>query len=187
MMSLNWYSTRGVFMAEKSTFIKIDRNITDWRWFRNPRILSVFLWLLIKANIKDGHFEKDTIKRGSLATSNASIADGCGLTIQNVRTALADLEETGEIKRIQRNHYQIVEIINYELYQSDSRKSIGQLTGNSQATNRQLTTIKEYKNKRIKEKPPISPQGGTTPNGEIPEMYRDQFETYDEYMAWRNQ
>lgn len=141
-------------MADKSTFIKLDRNIATWRWFKNSKILHVFLWLLIKANIKEGHFERETISRGSLATSNASIADGCGLTIQNVRTALGDLENTGEITRIQKNHYQIITVVNYELYQSDSRKLIGQLTGNHDsnsqatvmATNRQLTTIKEYNN-----------------------------------------
>ena len=117
-------------MADKTTFIKLDRNIISWRWFKNSKILSVFIFLLIKANIKEGHFEKDTIQRGSLATSNASIANGTGLTIQNVRTALADLEETGEITRESRNHYQIVTIVNYDSYQLDRSKSIGQLTTN---------------------------------------------------------
>lgn len=145
-------------MADKSTFIKLDRNIINWRWFTNSKILSVFIWLILKANIKTGHFEKDTIARGSLVTSNAHIATGCGLTIQNVRTALADLEETGEISRIIRNHYQVITIINYEKYQVGVSKTIGQLTSNpdsnSQATHKQLTTIKEYKNgknKKIKE------------------------------------
>lgn len=181
-------------MADKTTFIKIDRNIIHWGWFQNTKVLHVFLWLLIKANIKEGHFEKDTVKRGSLVTSNAHIAEGCGLTISNVRTALGNLEKTGEITRTIRNHYQIINIVNYESYQSDVPKTRGQLAsnldGSSQATliaTRNNQRIKEYKNKRIKENPPNPPQGEPSPSGTIPEMYRDQFDTYEDYLAWRNQ
>ena len=46
-----------VKMADKTTFIKLDRNIIYWRWYKNPKMLSVFIWLLVKANIKEGHFE----------------------------------------------------------------------------------------------------------------------------------
>lgn len=183
-------------MADKTTFVKIDRNIIEWRWFKDSKVLHVFLWLLIKANIKEGHFKRDGIKRGSLATSNAHIAEGCGLTISNVRTALAALEETGEITRIIRNHYQVISVVNYESYQSDRSKTEGQLAtnldGNSQATRKQLATIKEYKNKRMERKKEgslrsDSPSGAKTLD-DIPEMYRDMgFKTYDEYLAWRNQ
>ena len=168
-------------MADKTTFIKLDRNIINWRWFKNSKVLSVFIWLLLKANIKDCWFQKEKICRGSLVASNAHIADDCGLTMQNVRTALSDLESTGEIVRKQGNHYQIITIINYDLYQSGMRNLVGQLTsnldGNSQATNKQLTTIKEYKNiKNDKNKriPPKSPTGGQTPS-EIPERGTEAF------------
>ena len=142
-------------MADKTTYIKIDRNILHWRWFQTPKVLSVFIWLLIKANIRDGSFEKDIVHRGSLITSNAHIAEGCGLTISNVRTALANLEETGEIKREVRNHYQLITISNYELYQSDIPKTRGQiasnldsnLDGNSQA-NRNNQRKKEGKEEK---------------------------------------
>lgn len=141
-------------MADKTTFIKIDRNILNWRWFRNPRILSVFIWLLLKANIKDGSFEKETIPRGSLVTSNAHIAEGCGLTISNVRTALENLESTGEIERTVKNHYQIITVKNYELYQSGISKSIGQLASNLDGnldSNSQATLIATRNNQRNKE------------------------------------
>lgn len=189
-------------MAEKTTFIKLDRNIIYWRWFKNPKILSVFLWLIIKANIKEGHFEKDKIERGSLATSNANIASGCGLTISNVRTALADLEGTGEIVRTSRNHYQIIKIVNYELYQTDRSKMIGQLASNSQATRNNIR-IKEYKNgkkEKNKEKIVTSPPvgGGDSPKAsrlkpigegtvnDIPEELRDLCPTYPDFVRYVN-
>ena len=202
-------------MAERSTYIKLDRNIVGWRWFQNPRILSVFIWLLIKANIKEGHFEKDVVKRGSLITSNAHIAEGCGLTINNVRTALANLEETGEISRTIRNHYQLITINNYESYQSDMRKSAYQPTGNIDS-NSQATSMathnnqrkKEWKKERRKEEslrsdsPTGIPKRGTDefrlishkilqPNegtmDDIPFMYREQFNNFADYWGYRNQ
>ena len=137
-------------MADKTTFIKLDRNIIAWRWFTTPKILSVFIWLLVKANVKEGHFKTDTINRGSLVTSNAHIAEGCGITIDNARTALANLESTGEISREVRNHYQIITINNYESYQSAIPKTGYQIPSNpdskSQANPKQIPTIKEYKN-----------------------------------------
>ena len=196
-----------VNMAEKTTFIKLDRNIINWRWFSNSKILSVFIWLIIKANIKEGHFQQDTIKRGSLATSNAHIAEGCGLTVSNVRTALADLESTGEISRVTRNHYQIITVNNYESYQSGISKTecpiASNLDGNSQAT-RNNQRIKEYKNgkkEKNKEKSPsTSPLSGGVdvpyasrmkPMDEgtvddITDEYKDMFSTYPDYWRFRN-
>jgi hypothetical protein len=167
----------------------------------------------VKANIKEGHFEKETVKRGSLITSNAHIAEGCGLTIDNVRTALADLEETGEITRVIKNHYQIVTIVNYESYQADIIKKAYQIPsnpdGNSQATpmaNPNNQRIKEYKNgkngkkEKNKEKTsPVSPDGdGDVPKAlrlkpidegtvdDVPEEFRDFCPTYADYWGFMN-
>jgi len=198
-------------MADKTTYIKLDRNIIRWGWFQSPKIVSVFIWLLVKANIKDGHFQKDVIHRGSLATSNAHIAEGCGLTVDNVRTALANLESTGEITRSLRNHYQIITIVNYESYQSDIIKSRYQIPSNpdgkSQATamaNPNNQRIKEYKNgkkEKNKEKhtsPSPLNGGGDVPKAmlmkppeegtydDIPEECREYFKTYAEYWGFRH-
>lgn len=201
---------RVVTVADKTTFIKLDRNIIYWRWFTTPKIFSIFVWLIVKANIKDGYFQKEKICRGSLITSNQHIAEGCGVTIQNVRTALSALEETGEISRNNRNHYQIITITNYEKYQSALSKTEGQITvrpiNSDIPTNRQLTTNKEYKNvknRRIeknKEKTSPSPLNGVgdVPKAEkllpidegtvddIPEDYRDFCKTYADYWRFRN-
>lgn len=116
------------------------------------------------------------------------------MTIDNVRTALVNLEATGEIIRTVRNHYQIITVVNYEMYQTDVAKKPCQIPSNpdvkSRATamsNPNNQRIKERKKERIKE-PPKSPNGGLdSPSGEIPEIYRGQFKTYEEYLAWRNQ
>lgn len=133
-------------MADKTTYIKLDRNILQWRWFKSSKVLHVFMWLLIRANIKEGHFEKDVVPRGSVVSSNAHIAESCGLTIDNVRTALANLEETGEITRIIRNRYQLITIVKYDDYQSDIINLTGQIP-----TDRHVKSQANPNNQRKKE------------------------------------
>lgn len=105
-------------MAEKTTFIIIDRNILEWRWFKKcARTFQLFVWLLLKANIKDHAFHKTIIPRGSLATSYESMADACGMSVSAVRRIIQNLEETGEIEREVKDHYQIIKVVKYDEYQ----------------------------------------------------------------------
>ena len=106
-------------MGENEPYIILNDNFFSWRWFRNVKVTIVYLWLLLCANEKDGYYEKDFIPRGSIVTNNSIIAERCGMTIQNVRTVLANLEETGEITRERRNHYQIITLTDYESFKDD--------------------------------------------------------------------
>ena len=141
-------------MADVSTFIKIDRNIRDWRWYKDANTFRVFIHLLTEANIKDHDFEKTTIHRGEVATSYRSIALALNISVQSVRTAIAHLKSTGEVTGRTYAKYQVISIKNYDKYQGINR----QLTGNQQASNRELTgnqqqlkNVKNEKNVRMKE------------------------------------
>ena len=161
-------------MAEQSTFIKIDRNILRWRWWKNHNTLIVFLWLLLNANVVDREFEHEVIKRGQVATSIKSIANANSLTTQQVRTSILHLKSTGEITIKSTNRYQVITISNYESYQNKTtNKTTKTSTGNQQTDNKQITNnqqqyknIKNIKNER-KNKPPKSPTGGQSPFGEF--------------------
>lgn len=121
-------------MAEKSTFVKIDRNILNWRWIRSPNTLAVWLWLILKANIKPHDFENETIERGQVATSRKTIAAGLGLTERQVRTALEHLKASGEVSVKTRSKYQVISILRYDEYQTDKS---GNTSGKSPAEVRQ--------------------------------------------------
>ena len=129
-------------MAEKSTFIKIDRNIMHWGWYKDGNTFRVFVHLLLTANIREGKFLGVTIKRGELATSQKSIAESLGISIQSVRTSLSHLKSTGEITVSQHSRFSVISIPKYDLYQS-------QLTGKQQRTNSQLT-VSQHQSKNIK-------------------------------------
>jgi hypothetical protein len=189
-------------MADTTTYVKIDRNIVKWRWWKSRKTLHVFLWLLLSANIADHDFENETIHRGQVATSLRTVADQCCLTINEVRTTFSHLKSTGEITITRKPRYLVITIVQYDRYQN----STGKITGNSHANHTQITrkpqqlknnkNIKNGKNIRGRSAPD-SPSGKNDGKGigrdegtidDIPAMYRDgRFKTYAEYWDWRHQ
>lgn len=165
-------------MADKSTFIKLDRNITKWRWYKNANTMRVFIHLLIEANISPYEFENITIKRGELATSYDKIANTLNLTNQQVRTAIQHLKSTGEITVKRYPKFQVISIVGYNYYQDKStvKKTVNQQSNNSQLTvnQQQLKNIKN--NKEYKEEGCPS---GVAPNGV--EYYEIGGKWYDAY------
>lgn len=155
-------------MAEQTTFIKVDRNIRTWRWFRNPNTLLVWLWLLTSANIEPHDFEKETIGRGELATSYKSIATNTGLTIQEVRTALGHLKSTGEITVRIRPRYQVISIVCYDRYQANQQAK-------QQADNRVSTGYQQAanNNQRSKKKGKEGKDGGGATTTTVPPSAAD--------------
>lgn len=139
-------------MASRSTFIKIDRNITRWRWYKDANTLQLFLHLIIHANVTDHDFEQITVRRGQLVTSYPSLADSLNLSIRNVRTALDHLKSTGEVTVDRHPKYSLITVVNYDLYQSTpTGKTAGSRhsTDSQAAGNRQqYKNIKNYKNEK---------------------------------------
>lgn len=105
-------------MSTPTTFIKLDRNILSWGWFTVPQTLSVWLFILIKANIGDRMFQGTPVKRGEMITSYNSIAETCGITVDKARTAIKHLAETGEITYEGSNKCLHIRVVNYNKYQN---------------------------------------------------------------------
>lgn len=136
-------------MAEKTTFVKLDRNLATWRWFKYPKTLVVWIWLIMNANVEDHDFERETIHRGEVATSYRRIMTDTGLSSKEVRTALNHLKETGEVATRIRPKYQVISILEYSRYQD---VPAGKTAGKGQAKGRQTAGKgQQYKNVRSKE------------------------------------
>ena len=131
-------------MADKTTFIKLDRNIIHWGWYKDGNTFRVFVHLLLTANIKPGKFMKDTIPRGSLATSIGHIAKTVGITYDQARTALTHLKDTNEITITRRPKYLVISITNYNRYQDKPTQN----PSKSQTNPNQIPTIKEDKEEK---------------------------------------
>ena len=156
-------------MANKSTFIKIDRSILNWGWYKDVNTYKLFTHLLIVANIKDNEFMGHTIKRGQYATSYKSLAGQTGLTIKQVRVALEHLKATREVACHPTPKFSIITINNYDYYQSVAQSTARKRHDDGTQTAREG---QQSKNIRIKEEKNSAP-------AKIPEG----FSSREEYLA----
>ena len=107
-------------MREQTGWIKLNRNITEWRWFRNPITLAVWVHLLVRANYKDVQIGHDTVQRGEVYLTQDMLATEIGITRKQLRTALEHLSETGEIRATKKiGKVVVISIPNYDAYQSE--------------------------------------------------------------------
>lgn len=131
-------------MAERSTFIKIDRNILKWRWYEDANTFRVFVHLILKANIREADFERITVRRGQLVTSYAHLARDLGISVRMARTAIEHLKATGEVAVKAYPKYSVITVLNYEYYQQNRQAK-------RQADDKQPTS-KRQQSKNAKER-----------------------------------
>ena len=136
-------------------FIKLHRGLLKWEWYKDQNTKDVFLHLLLNANWEDSRYRGFEVPKGSLIIGRKKIAEELGISEQSVRTALEHLKSTNEITIKSTNKFSIATIVNWEKYQcwneESTNKSTSESTNEQPTTNQQLTTYKEYNNKRIKE------------------------------------
>ena len=97
-------------MAARGGWVKVARKLLDWRWYKDANTMRVFLHLLLSANVEDHDFQHVTIHRGQVATSYEALANALGLSVQNVRTAIAHLKSTGELTSKAYSKFQVLTI-----------------------------------------------------------------------------
>ena len=135
----------------EGNYIKINRSILSWEWYKDSNTKNLFFHMLLKANWRAAQFRGIDIKRGSFASSYQSLSSETGLSIQNIRTSIRKLKSTGEITVTNYRKFTVFTVNNYCEYQETNKIPNTELTFNQHSTNTQLTTIEEIKNKRNKE------------------------------------
>lgn len=142
-------------------WIKLHRDLLDKPiWIESTlEQKTILITLLMLASHKENKWEWQgklyNIEPGQFITSLESIAEKCGkgVSIQNVRTALKRFEKYEFLTNKSTNKNRLITIVNWGVYQGNEEELTNKLTGNQQATNKQLTTIKNVKNeKNVKEK-----------------------------------
>lgn len=146
---------QAIDMASSGWF-KLHRELFDkaiWQCSTIEQRL-ILITLLTMASHKETTWEwqgtQFNIHSGQFITSLKSIAAkaGPGISIQNVRTALDKFERYEFLTNKSTNKNRLITIVNWDLYQSNESELTTNLTGNQQATNKQLTTIKNDKNEK---------------------------------------
>jgi hypothetical protein len=128
-------------------WIKLHRQFINWEWFNKSEAVHLFLYLLLKANHKDGNWQGIEIKKGQFITSYGKISSDTNISLQTIRTLLKKFELTNEINTQPTNKYTIITICKYDTYQDEETQTNTQPTNNQQTNNNQLTTNKNDNNK----------------------------------------
>lgn len=134
-------------------WFKIYRQIEDWEWYKSPNTRHLFEHLIGRANVEPKRFKGTLLHRGELITSVEHLSDQTGLSMNQVRLALRNLESTGEIICQRTNKWTKVKVTNFNKYQNvkcdsstdfNSAKNI-QNTNTSQTDDSRSTLSKEDK------------------------------------------
>ena len=108
-------------MNEDISYIKLSRKILRWEWYLDPSIKTLFIHLLLIANIEDRRTLGYLIKRGQVMTTYSRLSEGCGLSTSVIQRGIKRLTETGEIKVDSDHHRTIITVNNYDKYQGIPR------------------------------------------------------------------
>lgn len=127
-------------------YVKLYRSLLKWEWYDDVNTKVVFLHLLLTVSIEDSRWHGTVIRRGSRVSSYPILAKETGLSVKQVRTAIAHLEETGEVARTKHPKYTVFAINNYDAFQSGA----GKTAGKGQAKDRQRAG-KGQQYKKVKE------------------------------------
>jgi DNA-binding transcriptional MerR regulator len=127
-------------------WIKIHRKFLDWEWFNKSEAVHLFMYLVLKANHKDGQWQGIDVNKGQFITSFGKISTDTGISLQTIRTLIKKFEKSNEINIQTTNKYSVITICKYDCYQKETETTNEQLTNEQQTTNKQLTTNKNDKN-----------------------------------------
>lgn len=104
-------------------FITLHRKLTDWEWYKDIPVKTLFLHIVLMTNYKPKKWKGIGIKRGEFLTGLISLAENTGLSIQQLRTAIKKLKSTNEIITRTTNKYTIIKLVNYNIYQDKKEDS----------------------------------------------------------------
>lgn len=99
-------------------WIKIYEKLDEWEWYKDSKMVHLFIHLLLKANNADGSWRGTEIKRGQRLTGRKSLSQETGISEQSIRTCLNNLCSTNEITIKSTSHFSVITLCNYEKYQS---------------------------------------------------------------------
>jgi hypothetical protein len=121
-------------------FIVLHRKILKWEWHDDPKMISLFIHLLLIANHQDSKWHGIEVKRGQLITGRHSLSKITHISEQSIRTLLLHLKSTNEITIKSTNKYSIITIVKYDDYQSNKNNQPSNQPSNQQTINQQSTT-----------------------------------------------
>lgn len=113
-------------MSKNHGYIAIHRKIFDNPISRKSNYLSIWLYIILKANHEDNYLiisnEKVLIKRGEFLGSLRNISEHFSISISSISKILTYLEKENMVKTKRTNKYTIFQVVNYDEYQKGEHK-----------------------------------------------------------------
>ena len=137
---------------EKLGWIQLHRKFIDWEWYDDINTKILFIHCLLRANHTNKKWRGRDIKRGDFLTSYSNLSLETGLSVQKIRTAIFNLESTGEITRTSTNKLTKITICKYDTYNNlknlNNKPITSEITNEQQSNNNQITTTKNDNNEK---------------------------------------
>ncbi len=134
------------------SFIKLDRKLLTWEWKDDPKMVALWVEILLQANYAETHWHGITFKPGQFPTSIEKLANATGLTKSQVRTCLNKLQITHEIALKSHKSFTQITVIKWGEYQGfDDGDCTQNRTQSAHEIALKSQHLKKYKNTRSKE------------------------------------
>ena len=95
----------------------MHRKMLEWEWYSDPKTVTVWLYILLRANWKPNRWRGIEIGRGQTLETIAGISRATGLSVRSVRTALDHLKSTNEVTTKSTGYGTLISITQYKKYQ----------------------------------------------------------------------
>lgn len=132
-------------------WIKIHRKLAQWEWADDPKMVALWIHLLLAANYERIEWHGVTLERGQLATTMKRLSEKTGISEQSLRTIIKRLVDSKQINVQSTNKFTIITISKYDDYQL--MEEVVQQTNKQQSTSNQRTI-----NEQSKETSPTPPK-----------------------------
>ena len=141
-------------MSSRKGWVKAHRSFLDWEWMRKGHSFKVMMALVFKANYEPNTYQGTLVDRGSLIIGRNLFASELGISVQQLRTILRNLESTGEITTKSSRKGTIVTVVRYEDYQTSTNEPTSKLTAKPTPPATTLKEVEEKKNTMSDQDPP---------------------------------
>jgi len=120
-------------------WISLHRKILDNPLFKDPQALTLWVYLLLRANHSDTKAlvgnKAIPVKRGEFITGRKSLATSTGINESKIQRLLKLFENEHQIKQQTFTKYRLISIANYSQYQDKEQRKNSKRTANEQQVN----------------------------------------------------
>ena len=131
-------------------YIKLWRKCTDSKMYQNPKLWTLWTYLLLEATHKPikRYIGNQVVEQmpGQYITGRKRLAKELRVSERSIRTPLLALVKDQKVTIKTTNKYSIISIVNWDTYQPEKDKTTSKTTNDRPATDQQPTTEQEHKN-----------------------------------------